>query len=70
MIQSVALASNEQTHGVSQIHLAINELDSTTQANASMTRELQSSLKALESQYNYWKKLFLFSILSLKMGKN
>lgn len=50
MIQSVALASNEQTHGVSQIHLAINELDSTTQANASMTRELQSSLKALESQ--------------------
>nr|WP_274921797.1 methyl-accepting chemotaxis protein [Providencia sp. G1(2023)] len=50
MIQSVTLASNEQTHGVSQIHLAINELDSTTQANASMTRELQSSLKALESQ--------------------
>lgn len=50
MIQSVALASNEQTHGVSQIHLAINELDNTTQANASMTRELQSSLKALESQ--------------------
>ncbi|MEY0830723.1 methyl-accepting chemotaxis protein [Providencia alcalifaciens] len=50
MIQSVALASNEQTYGVSQIHLAINELDSTTQANASMTRELQSSLKALESQ--------------------
>ncbi|SUC31123.1 Ribose and galactose chemoreceptor protein [Providencia rettgeri] len=50
MIQSVALASNEQTHGVSQIHLAINELDNTTQANAAMTRELQSSLKALESQ--------------------
>ncbi|MGG4608818.1 methyl-accepting chemotaxis protein [Providencia sp. Me31A] len=50
MIQSVALASNEQTHGVSQIHLAINELDKTTQANAFMTRELQSSLKALESQ--------------------
>ncbi|WP_369310912.1 methyl-accepting chemotaxis protein [Providencia rettgeri] len=50
MIQSIALASNEQTHGVSQIHLAINELDNTTQANASMTRELQSSLKALESQ--------------------
>ncbi|MDX7322572.1 methyl-accepting chemotaxis protein [Providencia rettgeri] len=50
MIQSVALASNEQTHGVSQIHLAINELDNTTQANAAMTRELQSSLRALESQ--------------------
>ncbi|MBI6187776.1 Tar ligand binding domain-containing protein [Providencia rettgeri] len=50
MIQSVALASNEQTHGVSQIHLAINELDNTTQANAAMTRELQSSLKALEAQ--------------------
>lgn len=50
MIQSVALASNEQTHGVSQIHLTINELDNTTQANAAMTRELQSSLKALESQ--------------------
>ncbi|MEX9870910.1 methyl-accepting chemotaxis protein [Providencia huaxiensis] len=50
MIQSVALASNEQTHGVSQIHLAINELDNTTQANAIMTRELQSSLRALESQ--------------------
>ncbi|MEY0290004.1 methyl-accepting chemotaxis protein [Providencia rettgeri] len=50
MIQSVALASNEQTHGVSQIHLAINELDNNTQANAAMTRELQSSLKALESQ--------------------
>lgn len=50
MIQNVALASNEQTHGVSQIHIAINELDNTTQANAAMTRELQSSLKSLESQ--------------------
>ncbi|HGN1705861.1 TPA: methyl-accepting chemotaxis protein [Providencia rettgeri] len=50
MIQNVALASNEQTHGVGQIYLAINELDNATQANASMTRELQSSLKALESQ--------------------
>ncbi|EPL6453142.1 MULTISPECIES: methyl-accepting chemotaxis protein [Providencia] len=57
MIQSVALASNEQTHGVSQIHLAINELDNTTQANASMTRELQSSLKALESQSDLLEKI-------------
>ncbi|MBP6122229.1 MULTISPECIES: methyl-accepting chemotaxis protein [Providencia] len=52
MIQSIALASSEQTHGVGQIHLAINELDNTTQANASMTRELQTSLRALESQSN------------------
>lgn len=57
MIQSVALASNEQTHGVGQIHLAINELDNTTQANASMTRELQSSLKALESQSDLLEKI-------------
>ena len=52
MIQNIALASNEQTHGVGQIHLAINELDNTTQANATMTRELQTSLIALESQSN------------------
>ena len=50
MIQSIALASNEQTHGVNQIHIAINELDNTTQANAAMTRELQTSLRSLESQ--------------------
>ncbi|WP_321158330.1 methyl-accepting chemotaxis protein, partial [Providencia stuartii] len=44
MIQSISHASTEQTHGVGQIHLAINELDNTTQANATMTKELQSSL--------------------------
>lgn len=50
MIQSISLASNEQTHGVGQIHLAINELDNTTQANATMTKELQHSLQSLKVQ--------------------
>lgn len=49
-IQNISLASHEQTHGVGQIHLAINELDNTTQANATMTRELQDSLQSLKAQ--------------------
>ncbi|WP_140182688.1 methyl-accepting chemotaxis protein [Providencia stuartii] len=49
-IQNISLASHEQTYGVGQIHLAINELDNTTQANATMTRELQGSLQSLKAQ--------------------
>lgn len=50
MIQNISHASNEQTHGVGQIHIAINELDNTTQANAAMTKELQGSLQSLKTQ--------------------
>ncbi|MEY0335264.1 methyl-accepting chemotaxis protein [Providencia stuartii] len=50
MIQNISHASNEQTHGVRQIHIAINELDNTTQANAAMTKELQGSLQSLKTQ--------------------
>lgn len=56
-IQNISLASHEQTHGVGQIHLAINELDNTTQANATMTRELQSSLQSLKAQSDLLEKI-------------
>ncbi|EML1934536.1 methyl-accepting chemotaxis protein [Providencia sp. 21OH12SH02B-Prov] len=57
MIQSISHASTEQTHGVGQIHLAINELDNTTQANATMTKELQSSLQSLKKQSELLKEI-------------
>lgn len=67
MIQNISHASNEQTHGVGQIHIAINELDNTTQANAAMTKELQGSLQSLKTQSELLEEIIATFTLNLPL---
>lgn len=50
LIRDIAQSTIEQSHGISQIEDAINQLDQTTQLNALMTKDLVSSLTSLQTQ--------------------
>jgi methyl-accepting chemotaxis protein len=49
MITNINRESNEQQQGMSQIHLAINELDSNTQQNAALVEEISSASMQMSS---------------------
>lgn len=50
LLSSISTASLEQAHGVSEVNIAIGELDRTTQKNAAMVEETSASAKALREQ--------------------
>lgn len=49
LVQEVAAASNEQATGVSQINLALSQVDQVTQRNASSAEELSSTAEELSA---------------------
>jgi len=50
LIGDIASASNEQSKGIEQLHLAMNELDSVVQKNASVSEEAATSSGKLNDQ--------------------
>jgi methyl-accepting chemotaxis protein len=50
LVQEVTAASNEQASGVSQINLALSQVDQVTQRNASSAEELSSTAEELSAQ--------------------
>ena len=50
LINEIAVASSEQSRGISQISKAMNELDNTTQQNAASAEEVASSSEELSAQ--------------------
>lgn len=50
MIHDISISTDEQNNGIVQIEDAINQLDQTTQANSTMTRDLVTSLDSLQTQ--------------------
>jgi methyl-accepting chemotaxis protein len=52
MIAQITSASQEQNTGISQINIAITQLDKTTQANAASSEELAAAAQELSSQSN------------------
>lgn len=46
----IAAASNEQSRGIEQVNLAINQMDEVTQQNAALVEEAAAAAKSLESQ--------------------
>ncbi|QCU90215.1 methyl-accepting chemotaxis protein [Thiomicrorhabdus sediminis] len=50
MIHQINAASQEQAEGVSQVHQAISEIDSATQANAALVESTSSSADNMSSQ--------------------
>ena len=50
IMDEVMLASGEQTRGISQINIAINQMDGVTQQNASLVSEVATAASSLQQQ--------------------
>lgn len=50
LISEIRLASEEQSHGIEQINVAISQIDETTQSNAALVRESHASTRELGEQ--------------------
>ncbi|MGG1929512.1 methyl-accepting chemotaxis protein [Enterobacter soli] len=51
-INEIARAAAEQSEGISQINLAVNQLDTTTQQNASLVEESAGAAHSMAAQAN------------------
>ncbi|MCT4706597.1 methyl-accepting chemotaxis protein [Enterobacteriaceae bacterium H16N7] len=52
MMESIALASEEQDRGVEQIRIAITQMDQVTQQNAALVEEVATTAQGVEGQAN------------------
>jgi len=50
LVEEIAEASNEQSRGLGEINIAITEMDSATQQNASLVEQAAAAAKSLEDQ--------------------
>ncbi|MGB7799617.1 methyl-accepting chemotaxis protein [Buttiauxella sp.] len=50
IMQEIAAASDEQSRGIEQVGIAINEMDNVTQQNASLVEEASAAASSLEEQ--------------------
>ena len=50
IMQEIAAASDEQSRGIEQVGIAINEMDNVTQQNASLVEEASAAANSLEEQ--------------------
>ena len=50
LIGQIALASDEQSKGIAQVTLAVNDLDRVTQQNAALVKEIATSAGSLNGR--------------------
>ncbi|OLO07653.1 hypothetical protein BTW08_10855 [Salinicola sp. MH3R3-1] len=50
LISEIRLASDEQSHGIEQINVAISQIDESTQSNAALVRQSHASTQQLSEQ--------------------
>lgn len=60
LVKEIAAASQEQTHGTTQVNTAVQQLNTITQQNASSSEEMAKSSKELSSQADQLKELISF----------
>lgn len=57
LMQEIAIASDEQNKGITQISIAMNEMDTTTQHNAFLVQESSTSIDNLKEQASILNKM-------------
>ena len=50
LISEISSSSDEQSRGIAQINIAINQLDSATQQNAALVEEVAAAAQSMEEQ--------------------
>ncbi|MFC3394177.1 methyl-accepting chemotaxis protein [Brenneria rubrifaciens] len=69
IMDEIMLASSEQSRGISQINVAINQMDTVTQQNASLVAEVATSAGSLQEQViNLQQSVARFQIERERMG--
>ncbi|MEQ1580948.1 MAG: methyl-accepting chemotaxis protein [Steroidobacteraceae bacterium] len=64
-VSAIAAASHEQATGIDQVHLAVTQMDSTTQQNAALVEESTAASKAMEAQAeSLMRQMSFFSVQS------
>ena len=66
MIEAISSASKEQTTGISQVHLAIADIDRVTQENAALVEETTAAAESLNHEANELRQNMSF----FKTGQN
>jgi len=57
LMGEISIASDEQSRGISQIGLAMNEMDGVTQQNAALVQEASKSAEELETEAHHLAKI-------------
>jgi methyl-accepting chemotaxis protein len=60
MIEEIANASHEQSVGISQVHLAMSDIDRVTQENAALVEETTAAAESLSHEANHLKENMAF----------
>ena len=50
LVDTISLASNEQSVGIDQVHVAITHMDAATQQNATLSQESSAAAHAMQQQ--------------------
>lgn len=53
IMDEIMMASGEQSRGISQINIAINQMDGVTQQNAGLVAEVATAAGSLQEQVSY-----------------
>ncbi|WP_353225921.1 methyl-accepting chemotaxis protein [Salinisphaera sp. C84B14] len=64
IIAEIAAASSEQSSGIEQVNLAVSQMDSMTQQNASLVEQSAAASRSLEEQAESLKRQVAFFLLS------
>ena len=69
LVSEIAVASNEQAHGISQVNKAVTEMDQVTQQNAATAEESASASEELSAQTEVMKSVTadLIAVVGLSM---
>jgi methyl-accepting chemotaxis protein len=52
LVNEIASAAKEQSQGIDQVHLAVNQMDDVTQQNAALVQEASAASRSLQEQAN------------------
>lgn len=50
LMREIANASQEQSHGIAQVNIAVNQMDETAQQNAALVQQSSAATRSLEDQ--------------------
>ncbi|WP_178860915.1 methyl-accepting chemotaxis protein [Thiomicrorhabdus cannonii] len=68
MIEQIARASSEQANGVTQVHVAISQIDQVTQQNAALVEETTAAAESMSEQANNLSRDMAFFKIGHDMG--
>jgi methyl-accepting chemotaxis protein len=68
MIEQIARASSEQANGVTQVHVAISQIDQVTQQNAALVEETTAAAESMSEQADNLRRDMAFFKIGREMG--